>query len=71
MTLTESPHSTELTLEMRHTQAAELSEKAVHHHRNAARLHGSGDTEEASLHANIARQHAVAALMACDLDCEL
>jgi hypothetical protein len=57
-----------LTPQMRHANAAALSEKAVKHHRNAARLHESGDTEQATTHANIARRHNMAALMACDVN---
>ena len=71
MTLTESPPTTELTLQMRHTHAADFSEKAVKHYRNAARLHGIGDAAQGEMHANIARRHAVAALMACDADADV
>ena len=57
--------------QIRQINAAALSEKAVKHYRNAARLHGIGDAAQATLHANIARRHTVAALMACDSDADL
>jgi hypothetical protein len=71
MTFTEPMITAEeplLTLQMRHSNAAALSEKAVKHHRNAARLHEAGDAQQAVTHANIARRHNVAALMACDVN---
>jgi hypothetical protein len=71
MTFTEPMITAEepkLSPQMRHFNAAALLEKAVTHHRNAARLHEAGDTEQAATHANIARRHNVAALMACDLN---
>jgi hypothetical protein len=51
-----------------HLSAAEAAERAVKHHRHAARLYGDGDIEQASIHAKFARRHGVAALMACDVD---
>ena len=51
-----------------HLSAAEASERAVKHHRHAARLYEEGEVEQASIHAKFARRHAVAALMACDVD---
>jgi hypothetical protein len=71
MTFTEpmiAADESQLTPQMRHFNAAALSEKAVKHHRNAARLHEAGDTQQATTHANIARRHNVAALMACDVN---
>jgi hypothetical protein len=64
----ETPTITEQT---RQTNAAILSEKAVKHYRNAARLHEIGDAEQAMIHANIARRHTVSALMAGDADADL
>ncbi len=60
-----------MTPQIRQTNAATLSEKAVKHYRNAARLHEMGDVAQAVTHANIARRHTVAALMACDADADL
>jgi hypothetical protein len=60
-----------ITPQIRQTNAAVLSEKAVKHYRNAARLHEMGDVAQATTHANIARRHTVAALMACDADADL
>jgi len=71
MTSTQTPVDTGVTPQMRHDNAAALSEKAVRHHRNAARLHAMGDVDQAAIHASIARGHSVAALMACDTDCAL
>jgi hypothetical protein len=71
MTYTESSVTSEtntITPQIRQINAAVLSEKAVKHYRNAARLHEIGDAEQAMIHANIARQHTVAALMAVDAD---
>jgi hypothetical protein len=60
-----------LTPQMRHFNAAALSERAVMHHRQAARLHDLGNHEQARIDAESARRHTVAALMACDLDADL
>jgi hypothetical protein len=64
-TTSEVPTSTPQAL---HLTAADSSERAVKHHRHAARLYEDGDIELASIHAKFARRHAVAALMACDVD---
>jgi hypothetical protein len=69
MNYTQFPNSTNsyaLTQQMRYFNAAALSERAVTHHRSAARLHDSGDMEQARTHANIARRHTEAALLLCD-----
>jgi hypothetical protein len=58
----------DLTPQVRHFNAAECSEKAIKHHRQAALLHDAGDVAQASIHASLARKHTVAALMACDAD---
>jgi hypothetical protein len=74
MTFTDASNKFEpeiLTPQMRHFNAAALSEKAVKHHRTAARLHDSGDHEQAKIYAKYARRHTVAALMACDVDADL
>jgi hypothetical protein len=61
-----TPEALDLTPQVRHFNAAECSEKAIKHHRQAARLHDAGDVAQASIHASLARKHTVAALMACD-----
>jgi hypothetical protein len=61
----EAPTSTPQAL---HLNAAEASERAVKHHRHAARFYEDGNIEQAYIHAKFARRHAVAALMACDVD---
>jgi hypothetical protein len=74
MTYTETALTSEtpaITPQIRQMNAAVLSEKAVKHYRNAARLHEMGDAAQATTHANIARRHTVAALMACDVDAQL
>lgn len=50
------------TPQYRHRVAVELHEKAIKHHREAARLHETGDQRQADSHANIAHRHAVSAL---------
>ena len=74
MTYTETSLTSETPTIMPQTRqinAAVLSEKAVKHYRNAARLHEMGDAEQATMHENIARRHTVAALMAGDADSDL
>ena len=74
MNYTESSGTSEtatITPQMRQFNAAALSEKAIRHYRNAARLHEMGDAMQATMHANIARRHTVAALMAGDPDADL
>lgn len=71
MTFTDSSSKSELptlTPQMRHFDAAALSEKAVEHHRLAARLHDFGVYEIAKINAEFARRYTVAALKSCDLD---
>jgi hypothetical protein len=70
MTLTEprpASQNPEFAPQIRHRTAAELHEKALKHHRQAALLHDLGDKDQAQTHAKIARQHAVSALEACDV----
>jgi hypothetical protein len=71
MTYTEPSETSTSTPQIREINAAELSEKATKHYRNAARLHEIGDAVQAVMHANIARRHTMAALMAGDADADL
>jgi hypothetical protein len=69
MTLIEpmaATHDPDFALQLRHRTAADMHEKAVRHHRQAALLHDRGDKDQAQTHANIARRHAISALAACD-----
>lgn len=52
-----------ITPQNRQHKAIELHEKAIRHLREAARLHGAGDTRQANTHASIANSHATTALM--------
>ena len=53
-----------ITPQFRNRRAAELYEKAIRHHRQAARLFDAGDEQQAKTHANIAHRHALSALEA-------
>jgi len=59
-----TPESTSLiTPQNRQHKAVELHEKAIRHLKEAARLHGVGDTQQANTHAAIARGHATSAVL--------
>lgn len=47
--------------EITHRKAADVHERAVRHHREAARLLEKGDHRQADIHANIALGHAQSA----------
>jgi hypothetical protein len=61
-------HSAPITTpQSHHRKAADLHEKAVKHHRQAARLLDAGDEQQAQTHANIAHRHAMSALETADM----
>jgi hypothetical protein len=63
MTFTAAPltNSTLVTPQFLHLAAAEQHEKAIKHHRHAAKLHDAGDSRQADTHGHIANTHAIKA----------
>lgn len=55
-------HAFMQTIEQNHLAAADIHEKASKHHHEAARLHHLGDFRQALVHADVAADHAKAAL---------
>jgi hypothetical protein len=53
-----------LTLQQSYRKAASVHDLARHHYIEAARLHDIGDQGRARIHANLAEDHALAALAA-------
>jgi len=65
--MTTLPHtpplfSTTPSLQESFRKAAKVHDLASHHYLEAARLHDTGDQAAARIHANLAKDHAVAAL---------
>jgi hypothetical protein len=59
---TPPPFTTTPSLQESFRKAAKVHDLASHHYHEAARLHDTGDHAAARVHANLAEDHAVAAL---------